>query len=150
MQQPLVQNPQTGAEQNSNNVVAKSEVRIVKAETGTCFFVMGIHGDEELKKIVRDELKGVYNHKKQGYKFPARDYDRVAQRLGLTITGGLIDPAKLIEVTFTQKFQYNGDMVQAEQFLKSIGLTKQAKSANSWTGDVSVAPKFIQVFNQAN
>jgi|SRR5579885_1736345 len=124
---------------------APSKLEIVLGDTGQCFFVIGAYGNADLKKKLK-ELGGHNNSHSKGYKFPARKMEEVCTALGLQPNVNLVDPRKVVTVTFEQKFQWPGDMALLEQKMKDIGLQKKKKD-NVYTGDLSKANAFLQVFN---
>lgn len=125
-------------------------ITITEAETGTAFFVH-TGGNEQVKEKLK-ELGGIHNSHIRAYKFPARDMPRVIDELTKFGLGdvqrpvGLVDPRKVIEVTFDQKFQYPGDIAEAEAKLKELGMTKKAGRSNAWTGDLAKAGLFLKAF----
>jgi hypothetical protein len=132
------------AAQGADHVEAET-IQIVSSSTGTSFFVVGVQKNEPVKSLLK-ELGGHHNAHMRGYKFAARDIDKVRAALKLDGGQGLIDPRKVIEVEFTQKFQWPGDMEQAEKKLIELGLKKSGR-ANAWTGDLSRAGPFLAAFN---
>ena len=107
---------------------------------------MGVKGNKEAKqKLV--ELGGHYNEHMRGYRFNSRDLDKVRDALQLEGNIDLIDPRRVIQVEFTQKFQWDGDLAMAEQKLKGTGLVKKVGAkGNCWAGDLSKASEFLRVF----
>lgn len=126
----------------------KAEISIIEASSGASFFVTGVKKNEALKDQLK-KMGGHYNAHARGYNFPARDLDRVCKELGVSKSINLVDPRSIIEVEFTQKFQWKGDMAQAEAKLKEIGLTKKSGRNNSWSGDLSRAGVFLNAFGIA-
>jgi hypothetical protein len=124
----------------------KSEIRIVASDTGTAFFVTGVHGNEDVKKVLK-ELGGAHNSHMGGYMFAGRHLKKVCEALGLQSNINVIDPAKLIHIEFTQTLQWPGNMADAEAMLKQCQLTKKSGGKNAWTGDLSKLRQFEQVFN---
>lgn len=142
--QPLgVPQQAVGAEQPAKTKV--EEVRIEQSESNTCFFVMGTVKGSELRKKVM-ELGGARNQRVKGYKFPARDLERVCTALGCEKNVNLIDPRQTIQVEFTQKLQWSGDMAEAEARLSALGLTKKSGKTNVWVGDLAQAAQFSHAF----
>jgi hypothetical protein len=126
------------------------QITISEAETGTAFFVH-TGGNEAVKDKLKD-LGGTYNSHARAYRFPTRDMEKVIAGLqefgigGVNRPVGLVDPRKVIEVTFEQKFQYPGDMAEAEAKLRELGLVKKGGRSNAWTGDLPKAGLFLQAF----
>lgn len=147
-QQPFPGQPQQilSAPPSTVGEAPKEEIRIVGADTGTAFFVLGAHGNEEIKKLLK-ELGGSHNTHMQGYRFQARDLDKVCKALGLVKSINVVDPATMIHVEFTQALQWPGKMSDAETMLKASGLTKKSGGKNAWTGDLSKYPEFARTFN---
>lgn len=129
------------------------QITITEADTGTAFFVH-TGGNEEVKEKLK-ELGGTHNSHARAYRFPSRDMEKVVAALqqfgvsGVNKPVGLVDPRKVIEVTFEQKFQYPGDMAEAEAKLKELGLSKKGGRSNAWTGDLAKAGLFLQAFGIA-
>lgn len=121
------------------------KIEIEPTSSGASFFVKGVSGNEELKQKLKD-IGGVYNTHSRGYLFKARDEAAVYQVLGLVKNLTLSDPGKMIEVQFTQKFQWNGDMRVAEEQLKAIGMVKAGRG-NVWSGDLAKASVFAKTFS---
>lgn len=149
-QQPQVaqQQPQVAHQE----VSAHDDIEITQSESGSVFFVHAGKNDALKKKL--KEIGGVFNSHKRGYRFFTRDLEAVLSALkefGITSERplNLVDPRTLIEVTFTQQFQWGGDMKIAEERLTQIGLTKQGGRGNLWNGDLSKAGVFLQAFGIA-
>jgi len=158
LQQPTLQNNQVPNGQAQAAVAAQpaeDKPLSIKFEPGTggaCFFVVATGGSEEvrkeLKKTLKKTLNGHYNSHMKGYRFPAGKMTEVCAALQVNPNMNLIDPRKLVEVQFTQRVQWQGEMSIVEQKMKEIGLTKKGqKNSNVYVGDLSLAPKFLQVFN---
>jgi len=129
---------------------APGPIEVITSQTGTAFFVR-TGGHEAVKECLK-KLGGVHNSHMRGYKFPTRMMDEVITELerfgisGVQKPVGLVDPRKVIEVSFEQKFQYPGDVAEAELKLKELGLVKKSGRANAWTGDLSKAGPFLTAF----
>lgn len=126
-------------------VAGLQQIQIEPSSSGASFFVLGATGNEEVKKMLKD-LGGAYNSHKRGYLFQSRDHTKVCEALGQQPNFNLVDPRKQINVQFTGKYQWNGDMSQAEELLKSIGMTKSGRG-NDWTGDLTQVAQFNKIFN---
>jgi len=134
---------------NNQGVVQErkpTQLNIVGAESGTCFFVTGVNGNEEIKTKLKG-LGGYFNSHTKGYKFKSKDLEKVCQSLGLEPNIVLTDPRKVINLEFIQKFKWPGDMSVAEQKLKEAGLTKKGGKGNTWQGDLSNIQAFFAAFN---
>lgn len=122
-------------------------IQIVPSSSGTSFIIKGVKGNKELKKTIIS-LGGSRNSRGGGgYIFPARDLQRVCEALGLQSGVNLVDPRKTVEVTFTEKLQWAGDMASLEAYFKSIGMVKENGKMNSWHGNMAQAAAFAKVSN---
>lgn len=153
--QPLVAQPASQPAAAVANVVEESKPLSIKIEPGTssmCFFVVATGGTEdarkELKKTLKKTLGGHYNARMKGYRFASNKLAEVCTALQVDQSVDLVDPRKQVEVQFTQKLQWQGDMSIIEQKMKEIGMTKKgAKNTNVYVGDLSLSAKFLQMFN---
>jgi len=125
-------------------VQAHAKLEIVPSSTGQSFFVKGAYGNEIIKKKLK-ELGGHHNAHEKGWKFPTRKMAEVCAALGLEPNVDLVDPRKVVNVQFNQKFQWPGDMSILEQKMKEAGLEKG--KGNVYTGDLSKANTFLHLFN---
>jgi hypothetical protein len=137
------QNGQHAEEGEDSNEPTKLE--IIPSSTGESFFVVGASGNDELKKRIKS-LGGHYNHRVRGWKFHVSKQTEVCTALGMASNVDLVDPRKVVTVEFTQKLQWPGDMTVIEQKMKDLGLTKKAGKTNTYVGDLSKAPGFLQSF----
>jgi len=126
-------------------VIDISKVIIEPTNSQTSFKVTGTAGNEPLKQAL-SELGGAYNSRVKGYIFQADRLQDVCRRLGMNTAINLVDSRKTITVDFTQSFQWNGDLEQAAELLKRLGLRKKQGSGNSWQGDLSQANNFLHAF----
>lgn len=129
-------------------VIDISKVVIEPTGSQTSFKVTGTAGNEPLKAAL-SELGGAYNSRVKGYIFQADRLGEVCRRLGINSAINLVDSRKTITVDFTQSFQWNGDLEQAADILKKLGLRKKQGSGNSWQGDLSQANQFLAAFQMA-
>lgn len=125
--------------------VIEDKITIIEGESKSCFFVCGVSKGSPLRKKIK-AMGGVRNARMQGYKFAARDLDAVCGSLGVEKNVNLVDPRQTIQLEFTQKVQWPGDMAIAEQRLTAVGLTKKTGKGNVWVGDLSQAGTFLQAF----
>jgi hypothetical protein len=137
-------------EPNNQGGEPTGEISIIQAETGTAFFIRFTGtGYDDLKAKVK-EIGGTYNGRVRAWKFPVSQQEEVnallAEYGAAHQSLHMVDPNKIITVEFTQRFQWPGDMAQAEERLKQLGMVRKAGPKQIWTADLSKATPFLNAF----
>ncbi len=135
--------PQNTVQENDNSPV---QLEIQATSSGASFFVLGVKGNDEIKKKLK-EMGGKHNGHVRGWVFPSRKLADVCEALGLENNVDLVDPRKIITVHFVQKLQWPGEMSVAEAKMKELGMAKKTGKGNEFTGDLTQALAFLKAFN---
>lgn len=126
------------------------ELRIEAGSSGACFFVLGVNGNEDVKKKLKD-LGGCFNSRMRGYKFATKQIETVCKAFDLEETNiKLRDPRQMITIQLQSEVHWDNDMSVAEQKLKEIGLKKKSGKGNVWQGDLNKAEKFFAMFHTSS